>query len=123
MKSDIEVIDVAIALIEKDGGWCKGSFCKDKNGDSVGFYTDKAVGAVSFCLEGAIRYSAGAHIIPGRWEQANRLDVLARQLVFGRENDKVSLTIYNDGPLTTQEDAILVLKRVRSHLEEQMQGD
>lgn len=123
MKSDIEVIDGAIALVEKDGGWCQGTFCRDKNGEAIGLYGNTIQDAVSFCLEGAIRYSAGLHLGLGSWLQAHPLEVLARQEAFGHDDNGLRLlSRYNDDDHTTQEDAILVLKRVRSRLEEQMQG-
>jgi hypothetical protein len=73
MKTDIEVIDGAIKLIEADGGWCQGVSCKDAAGHhllpSSRFATrwgwDDPEGRlhagqpITFCLEGAIVYAAG----------------------------------------------------------------
>jgi hypothetical protein len=72
MKTDIEVLDGAIELIEADGGWCQGAPCKDAAGHHLlpasrvttrwGWVDPEGVHAgqpVTFWLEGAILYAAG----------------------------------------------------------------
>ena len=137
MKSDIEVLDGAIALVEKDGGWCQGAFCVDKDGDPISF-PDMATAAqpASFCLEGAIGWASGYMQAAAavEWSRRYRNDdypLLRKQ--FERLNDLVATPLpgttsiqspgrrpayFNDLPTTTQEDAILALKVARAALEE-----
>ena len=82
MKTDREVIEGALALIEADGGWTQGTYCRDADGTEVhpavdspgdwvrvrtehvgaGGYrvrTEPGATLCSFCLEGALRAAAG----------------------------------------------------------------
>jgi hypothetical protein len=152
MKTDIEVIDGAIELIEADGGWCQGVSCKDAAGRHLlpasrvatrwGWADDAeslhAGQPVTFCLEGAILYAAGwplnwvwgmpaeqakqqvAHTVEVK-QQIVRLKGLAYRLALQDTTDIpstwMSLHDFNDDDYTTREDAILVLKRARAHVE------
>lgn len=156
MKTDIEVLDDAIELIEADDGWCQGATCKDAAGrhllpssrvatrwgwadpdDPEGLHAGQPV---TFCLEGAILYAAGwplnwvwgmpakqakqqvAHTVEVK-QQIVRLKGLAYRLALqdmtgGIPSTWVGLHDFNDDNYTTQEEAVLVLKRARAHLEE-----
>ena len=138
MKTDIEVLDGAIALIEKDGAWCQGAFCRDANGYEVLFPMlvkwEEPVPALSakpesFCLEGAIGFANGwfltqpnapaAAKLAGQW---GRLLDLLRWHGLPEDRDLTKgwdIAAYNDLETTSQEDAILALKRTRSFLEGQ----
>jgi len=73
LKTDIEVLDGALELIEADGGWCKGASAKDAAGRQLlpasrvatrWGWTDAegrlhAGQPVTWCLSGAIVYAAG----------------------------------------------------------------
>jgi hypothetical protein len=153
LKTDIEVLDDAIGLIEADDGWCQGATCKDAAGhhlfpssqfatrwgwaDAEGLHAGQPV---TFCLEGAIRQAArwppfwtcGTSVVQARQQAANaaelkqqaaRLDGLAYRLALqdmtgGIPSTWGSLHDFNDDDYTTQEEAILVLKRVRAQIEE-----
>jgi hypothetical protein len=152
LKTDIEVLDDAIKLIEADDGWCQGGSCKDAAGhhlfpssqfatrwgwaDAEGLHAGQPV---TFCLEGAIRQAAGW---PVKWvsgtppvqarqqaahaaevnQQAARLESLAYRLALqdmtGIPSTWGGLHDFNDDDYTTQEEAVLVLKRARAHIEE-----
>jgi hypothetical protein len=125
MKTDIEVLDGAIELVEADGGWCQGISFKD---------------AAAYCLEGAIRQAAGW---PVKWiwgqsvvqarrqaahtaevnQQVARLEKLVYRLALvfqyntgGPPAMWTSLHELNDDDYTTQDEAVLVLKRAHAHL-------
>jgi hypothetical protein len=158
VKTDMEVLDGAIELIEADGGWCQGASCKDAAGhhllpssrvatrwgwdDADGLHAGQPV---TFCLAGAIYYAAGwplnwvwgmpakqakqqvAHVVEVK-QQAARLASLAYRLALQDMTDIPStwmrLHDFNDDDYTTREDAILVLKHARAHIEErQERGD
>jgi hypothetical protein len=118
--SDIEVIDGAIELVSRDGGWCQGAFCKDTHGRQVTFMGSKQAEGISFCLEGAIGHVSGyrhTHTFE-QTEQYHRLLDAIDQQVF-HEGEAYGVACFNDLPTTTQEDAVLALKKTRSYLEEQ----
>ncbi len=46
MKTDLEVIDGAIELVEADGGWCQGDWCRNANGETVEASVDSPTGWV-----------------------------------------------------------------------------
>jgi len=117
MKTDLEVIDGAIDLVSKDGGWCQGTMCRD----SAGLPGPEAEQPVSFCLEGAVRYSATSNEsvwIYNRgnqalWDQVERVnEVIATACGWD------FVRRFNDSKSTTQEDAILALKTARTILED-----
>jgi hypothetical protein len=110
VKTDVEVLQDAIKFIEGEGRWCQGAFCRDKDG-----YKASSSHAYSYCLEGAIREAAGwwTHEIPAVENQVAGLEKFLA-IVAG---SNVCLSLYNDRETTTQEDAILLLKRGIEHLE------
>jgi hypothetical protein len=132
VRTDLEVIDEAITLIEKDGGWCQGAFCKDAAGNPLMYQNGawlKLNGSAvtrgvpyAFCVEGAIEHAAGVDtaiydmaISDDRWRQVRRLNWMVCKVV-GKE---FSLPrAFNDAASTTQEDAVLALKQVRALIEE-----
>lgn len=112
MKPDIEVLDEALALVEGDGRWCKGAYCRQE-----GLFE-------SFCLEGALAYangylfereSSGSSVeLAMQWY---RLKYLVLQASGADELLNGSLCGWNDREDTSQEDAILALKVARGNLE------
>jgi hypothetical protein len=159
VKTDMEVLDDAIELIEADDGWCQGASCKDAAGHHLlpssrvatrwGWADDPegvhAGQPVTFCLEGAILYAAGwplnwvwgmpakqarqqvADVVEVK-QQIVRLKTLAYRLALadmtGIPSTWGGLHDFNDDEHTTQEEAILVLKHARAHIEEhQERGD
>ncbi len=167
MKTDLEVIDGAIELVEADGGWCQGALCRNSDGNAVqpspesptgwktvvsqasvsrtsweilSFHDRFSAPPVTFCLEGAIRMSAGLFAIqkkqkrhlPGVWklglsriwEQCFRLE----ELVLQAANQNVlpgygKLSHLNDSQRTSKEEAVLALKTTRSRLETSKEND
>jgi hypothetical protein len=152
MKTDIEILDDAIKLIEADDGWCQGVSAKDAAGQHLlpssrfasrwGWADTEGVHAgqpVTFCLEGAILYAAGwslnwvwgmpaeqvkqqvAHTVEVK-QQIVRLKRLAYRLalqdMIGVPSTWGGLHDFNDDQYTTQEEAVLALKRARAHIEE-----
>lgn len=146
-KTDREVIDAAVALIEADGGWTQGTYCRDADGNEVhpavdspgdwlrlrtehvgaGGYrvrSEPAAAPCSFCLEGALRTAAGY------WhdrqpntshEQVSRLEYLLLQLANSAAWDWPSVNAYNDDARTTQAEVVLLLKSTAAHLDTQEQ--
>ncbi|OBI85038.1 hypothetical protein A5663_00980 [Mycobacterium sp. E740] len=143
-KTDREVIEDALALIEPDDGWTQGTYCRDAEGAQVnpvvgspgewvrvrtehvgtgGYVMRTQAGATpcKFCLEGALRTSAGY------WEvmhpnavhaQVDRLERLVLWLANSvTAQPWASLREYNDDAHTTKADAVLVLKRAAAHIE------
>lgn len=141
MKSDREVIEDALALIEVDGGWTQGTYCRDVDGSEVhpaapggwvrkrtehvgggGYVVRTEPGAIpcSFCLGGALRVAAGY------WQSANpraaqaqidRLESLLLQLANSVDVPGwLTLQSYNDDPHTTKADAVLTLKRAATSM-------
>jgi len=144
MKTDREVIEGALALVEADGGWTQGTYCRDADGTEIhaaadspsgwvrvrtehvgqgGFRVRTETGATpcSFCLEGALRAAAGYWhgVAPhAAHEQVYRLECLLLQLASSAAaRDWPSVGAYNDDAHTTQADAVLMLKRAAAALE------
>ena len=146
MKTDREVINGALALLEADGGWTQGTYCRDADGTQVqpavdspggwvrvrtehvgagGYLVRTEPGATpcSFCLEGALRAAAGY------WhggqpyaahEQVSRLECLLLRLANSAAVPGwANLHAYNDDAHTTQADVVLLLKRAAAHLDAQ----
>lgn len=145
MKSDQDVIEGALALIELEQGWTQGTYCRDADGYEVlpavdapgdwvrlrtqhvgeGGYralTDAGAKPCSFCVQGALRASAGC------WRfgqptathelQIDRLESLLLELANSATVPGwASLAAFNDDVRTTQADIVLVLKRAVAHLE------
>jgi hypothetical protein len=148
MKTDREVIEGALALIEADAGWTQGTYCRDADGaevhpavDSPGEWvrvhtehvgaggyrvrTDPGAIPCSFCLQGALRAAAdywhGGQPHAAH-EQVDRLECLLLQLVNSAAAPGwPSLNAYNDDAHTTQADAVLMLKFAAAHLDRQEQ--
>jgi len=152
VKTDMEVLDDAIKLIEADDGWCQGVSAKDAAGHHLlpssrvasrwGWADTEGVHAgrpVTFCLEGAIFYAAGwplnwvwgMPVEPARQQVARvvelkqqvvRLKMLAYRLALadmtGIPSTWMGLHDFNDDEHTTQEEAVLVLKRARAYIQE-----
>ncbi|MDT5051674.1 MAG: hypothetical protein QOD02_4137 [Mycobacterium sp.] len=148
MKTDREVIEGALALIEADGGWTQGTYCRDAEGvevhpvvDSPGDWvrvrtehvgaggyrvrTEPGATPCSFCLQGALR--AAADYWHGGWPHAAdelvyRLECLLLRLAnSAAARSWPSVQAYNDDLRTTKADAVLTLKRAAAHLEAEEQ--
>ena len=136
MKTDREVIEGALALIEADGGWTQGTYCRDAEGvevhpvvDSPGDWvrvrTEPGATPWSFCLQGALR--AAADYWHGGWPHAAdelvyRLECLLLRLAnSAAARSWPSVQAYNDDLRTTKADAVLTLKRAAAHLEAEEQ--
>ncbi|MCV7023733.1 hypothetical protein H7I77_10280 [Mycolicibacterium novocastrense] len=148
LKSDREVIEDALTLLEMDNGWTQGSYCRDRDGREVrpdadapggwvavrtehvgggGFvvHTQSGVRPCSFCLGGALRVAAGY------WhgaqpfavsEQVERLECLILQLANSvTAPGWLTLQSFNDDSHTTKADAVLMLKLAAAHLDAQEQ--
>jgi hypothetical protein len=150
MKSDREVIEGALALIAVDHGWTQGTYCRDAEGCEVlpaidapgewvrlrtehvgagGYraHTDAGAKPCSFCVQGAMRASAGCWRFglpnAAQERQIDRLEALLLQLAnCAAMPGWASLPAFNDDARTTQADAVLVLKRAAAHLEAQEHG-
>ncbi len=148
MKTDREVIVDALALIEADGGWTQGTYCRDADGTEVhpavdspgdwvrvrtehvgaGGYrvrTEPGATPCSFCLEGALRTAADywhGEQPSAAQEQVSRLECLLLQLANSAAAPYwPSVNAYNDDTHTTKADAVLVLKGAAAHLHAQEQ--
>lgn len=119
MKTDREVLEGALELVSKDGGWCKGAFCRNADGTATDVGTvGVAVNlgeAVSFCLEGALRQSVGnwwgpVVVSQDISDQVFRLERRVTRAIMGKRPDHQALCWVNDRVLTSQEEAILALK-------------
>lgn len=146
MKTDREVIENALALIEADGGWTQGTYCRDADGaevhpavDSPGDWvrvrpehvgaggyrvrTEPGATPCSFCLEGALRAAAGywhGGQLHAAEEQVYRLECLLLRLANSAAAPNwPSVHAYNDDVHTTKADAVLMLKRAGAHLDAQ----
>jgi hypothetical protein len=144
IKTDREVIEDALALIEADGGWTQGTYCRDADGTEVhpavdspgdwvrvrtqhigggGYQVRTEPGAVpcSFCLVGALRTAADywqAGQPYAAHEQVDRLECLLLRLAnFAAASRWPSVNAYNDDPHTTKADAVLILKRAAAHFD------
>jgi hypothetical protein len=149
IKTDREVIEGALSLIEADGGWTHGTYCRDAEGvevhpvvDSPGdwvrvrtehvgagayrVHTEPGATPCSFCLQGALR--AAADYWHSGWPDAaqelvDRLECLVLRLAnSAAARSWPSVQAYNDDPRTTKADAVLMLKRAAAHLEAQEQS-
>jgi hypothetical protein len=148
MTTDREVIEGALTLIEVDGGWTQGTYCRDAVGYEVrpaadprdgwirvrtehiggGGYvvrTQSGATACSFCLGGALRAVAGYwYAVDSHAAQAqvDRLECLLLHLANSVDTPGwPSLQAYNDDPHTTHADAVLMLKRAAAHLDAQQE--
>ena len=144
MKTDREVIEGALALVE--AGWTQGTYCRDADGAQVqpsvdsarewvrvrtehvgaGGYrvrTDPGATPCSFCLQGALRMAADYwHSSQPQEAQAqiDRLECLLLRLANAAAAPGwPSLQAYNDDAHCTQADAVLLLKRSAAHLDAQ----
>jgi hypothetical protein len=147
MKSLIRCLDEAIELISADGGFCKGTFCRDAKGEEVVFNAINgthyrwgySAPPVSFCLEGVLGYVTGyfkstpedkdVNSVYRQWNELVRAVALHGMPpdycypVLGGYLTPLSSRKprdFNDRESTSQEDAVLALKRTRSYLEEQV---
>lgn len=144
LKTDREVIEGALALIEADGGWTQGTYCRDAAGIEVkpavespgewvrvrtehvggGGYvvrTETGASPCSYCLGGALRAAAGywhaAHPAAAH-AQVERLENLLLRLANSATAAGWStLDACNDDPHTTRADAVLMLKRAEAQLD------
>lgn len=144
MKSDREVIEDALALIEVEDGWTQGTYCRDADGAEVhpavdspgewvrvrtehvgegGYVVRTETGATpcKFCLGGALRAAASywqavrPHAVQA---QVDRLESLLLRLANPvAPSGWSSLHAYNDDPHTTGADAVLLLKRAAAHFD------
>lgn len=146
INTDREVIEGALALIEADGGWTQGTYCRDADGTEVhpavdspgdwlrvrtehvgaGGYRVRTEGGAtpcSFCLRGALRTVAGywhGEQPYAAQEQVDRLEWLLLRLAnSATAMDWPDLDAYNDAVHTTAADAVLMLKRAAAHLDPQ----
>jgi hypothetical protein len=148
MKTDRDVIEGALALIEVDNGWTQGTYCRDADGGEVhpaadspgewvrvrtehvgggGYVVRTEFGATpcSFCLGGALRAAANywhAALPHAAQKQVDRLEGLL--LLLANSVDAPgwpNLQAYNDDAHTTKADAVLTLKRAAAHLDVQAQ--
>lgn len=97
-----EVLEEALAIIERPGGWTQKAFCRSKSGgipltrDDVRF---RNIPANSYCLLGAVSVAAPDHQIAESCEKL--LDARARD-IYGGDIDEVndgvnSPLLYSDG--------------------------
>ncbi len=146
MKTDREVIEGALTLVEPDAGWTQGTYCRDANGIEVhpavtspgewvrvrtehvggGGYrarTEPGATPCRFCLQGALRVAADYwHSGQPRaaHEQVDRLECLLLRLANSASAPGwSSLQAYNDDRHTTQADVVLLLKLAAAHLDAQ----
>ncbi|KUI11598.1 hypothetical protein AU193_19600 [Mycobacterium sp. GA-1285] len=148
MKTDLEVIEDALALIELEDGWTQGTYCRDTEGNQVspvpaspgewvrvrtehvgagGYVARTEAGATpcKFCLQGALRVASGY------WQHGAQADAVREQvqrleqLLLELANSVAaqvwpSVSAYNDDARTTRTDVVLTLKRAAAHLDAQM---
>lgn len=144
MRTDREVIEGALALVETEAGWTQGTYCRDAGGAEVrpaadaldgwvrvrtehvgggGYVVQTQAGATpcSFCLGGALRtagdywHAANPHAAQA---QVDRLERLLLQMANSVDTPGwPTLAAYNDDPHTTRADAVLTLKRAAAHLD------
>ncbi|VEG38826.1 Uncharacterised protein [Mycolicibacterium flavescens] len=144
MKTDREVIEDALALIEVEGGWTQGTYCRDAEGCEVhptpavpdgwvrkraehvggGGYvvrTEPGARPCSFCLGGALRVAAGywqSAMPHAAQAQIDRLERLLLQIANAVDVPGwLSLQAYNDDAHTTKTDAVLTLKRAATSVD------
>ncbi|WP_099038956.1 DUF6197 family protein [Mycobacterium neglectum] len=147
MKTDQEIIEGALALIELENGWTQGTYCRDADGYEVlpavdapgewvrlrtehvgagGYRAHTEAGAkpCSFCPQGALRAAAGCWLFgQPNAAQEQQIDLLEHLLLDLANRAAMpgwpSLPAFNDDARTTQADVVLVLKRAAAHLESQ----
>jgi hypothetical protein len=100
VKSDREVLEGALKLIEDEEHWCKGTFS----------YPDRDGKPMAWCLEGAVRHVVG--LTPEGISQVLRLEGLMASRV-----DAAALHSFNDDDRTTHEDVVLLLKQTIEELQ------
>ena len=118
MYSDVDVLRGALELVERDGGWCQGSYCRPRGGQQYPGWSwaYQNTDNLSFCLEGAIRYMANGRTFYTNYEQpvfqqVYRLeDMVARHTGLGRDRFTAPVNRFNDSDTTSQDIAISVLK-------------
>lgn len=120
MKTDVEVLDGAIAILGRDGMWCQGAY----------YEHDEEGHRISFCAAGAIAESIGLweHAYAswaGVWPKTGADDALVSTLAdqaqrictrVAAANGKDYLSEINDADDTTVEDVILAMKKVREEI-------
>ncbi|KUI06059.1 hypothetical protein [Mycobacterium sp. IS-3022] len=143
-KTDRQVLEDALALIEGDDGWIQGTYCRDADGVEVrpvtgspgewvrvrtehvgggGYvvHTEAAATPCRFCLGGALRAAAGYWNGAQPYmalDQVERLEWLLLRLANSVAAPAwPSLQAYNDDAYTTKADAVLLLKRAAAHLD------
>lgn len=103
MKTDRQVMEEVIAILEKEGAWCQRALHLDADGNEK---SQDGENVVSHCIGGALEMVLGHQ--RAHWPL---LCAISDQL-GGRP-----VVSFNDDPLTTQEDVILVLKRTLEDME------
>jgi hypothetical protein len=144
MKTDREVIEDALVILEGGGRWTQGTYSRDADGAEVhpvagspgewvrvrtehvgagGYvvHTESGATPCSFCLGGALRQAAGywhARQPQTAQEQVDRLECLLLRLANAVSAVRwPSLQAYNDDSHTSDADAVLLLKRAAVHLD------
>jgi hypothetical protein len=111
-RTDAEVLEATLEIIQEEGTWCKGSWFRDENNKEIRnpFY------ATQYCLEGAIqvatmRYHSDDNIemLTQEGRIKNRLcKILSDPDQFGQVYG--SIPGFNDDKKTSREDALLLVK-------------
>ena len=127
--TDIEVLDGALEILERDGMWCQGAY----------YYIDEGGQKLSFCAEGAIREAAGYWNVvqakenpefPGRvdslnWQYIDLINVepihdqcakLENMVLANSDNQANGLNGFNDDEHTTVGDVLLAMKKTREEI-------
>ncbi|OBB38514.1 hypothetical protein A5752_12240 [Mycobacterium sp. 852002-51961_SCH5331710] len=147
-RHDLQVIQHALTLIEMEGGWTQGTYCRDADGREVhpsadmpgewvrvhtphvggGGYTvrtESGATPCSYCLGGALRAAAGYWDVANPYAALDQVERLENLVLRSANSAAVvawpSLQAYNDDPHTTRADAVLALKRAAAHLEAEEQ--
>jgi hypothetical protein len=100
MKTDRQVLEEAIELIEDPRKWIKKSFARNKSGIAVDSLSEHAV---EWCAVGALRRASGL-INQETTDQIERIS----QAILGTRTDVMYL---NDNTDTLHGDIILMMKR------------
>lgn len=101
----------AIAFLEKDGAWCRGSMWKDAEGHITSPWN-----AVSACAQGALRIAARIGDKSVDTGQFVRIRMALAQRMGVAEGNKTWVGGYNDDPAHTKEDVLLMMKRTLEDL-------
>jgi hypothetical protein len=144
MKTDREVIEGALAILEGRGRWTQGTYSRDVDGAQVrpvvgspgewvrirtehvgagGYvvHTESGAAPCSFCLGGALREAAGywhARRPHAAQQQVDRLERLLLRLANSVSAERwPNLQVYNDDSHTRKADAVLLLKRAAASLD------